>query len=331
MSGYKFGSGGPSWNGIPMINGIPVTFGNSANKGAGTVYYVNPTTGGDGNKGTSMDRPLATLAAAYAKTVSNNHDVVVLSATAAHAQTDEVTVTKNRCHFWGMDAVGRYLGQRTRVTMGTTTGTAIAIFQNTGVGNTWSNMKFDSSDALSTSKYAFADGGEYTVIENCEITATGQAGVATAGRLLCNGDSSLYRNCYIGSSVGTSSLTTTNTNVLFTGATITGKYARDVMFEDCIFALYATNNNASQMYISAANDINRFLIIKNCIFYHAVLASATVAAAIRVGAAQTDGYVLVKDSAQFNHTALATATSNVFYQGAEIATNSTAGDAIEVA
>ena len=85
--------------GIPANGNVPTTFGNTANKGAGKVLYVNPTTGSDGNRGTSMERPLASLSAANTSIVTNNHDVVVLSATSGHAQTEELTVTKNRNHW----------------------------------------------------------------------------------------------------------------------------------------------------------------------------------------------------------------------------------------
>src|SRR3970282_1112510 len=171
--------------------GFPVTFGTTQNKGSGNVWFVNSNTGSDGNTGKRMDKPFATIAKAYAQAVTNNHDVIVLSANGALAEADELDATKNRVHFWGMDAVGRYYGQRSRWTMGVTTGTAIAVVKNTGVGNSFSNIKFDSSDTLSTSIYAFAEGGEYTVLENCEIYSSGQVGVATAAQLLMNAYSRL--------------------------------------------------------------------------------------------------------------------------------------------
>src|SRR3990167_7461202 len=205
--------------------GLPVTFGTTQNKGAGNVWFVNVNTGSDGNTGKRMDKPFKTIAKAYAQTVTNNHDMVVLSANGALAETDELAVTKNRIHFWGMDAVGRYYGQRSRWTMGVTTGSAIAVVKNTGVGNTFSNIKFDSSDTLSTSLYAFAEGGEYTVLEECEIVKSTDLNEAGMAELLMNGDSAYVRRCYIGSTVHEK--TAANTNVLLTRETITGKVCRD--------------------------------------------------------------------------------------------------------
>src|SRR3990167_1055455 len=291
--------------------GIPLLFGERVGFGPGRVFYVNPTNGSDNNTGLKMEQPVKTIAKAYTLVTSNNHDAIVLSANAALAESDELAVTKNRVHFIGLDAVGRYLGQRSRWTMGVTTGTAIAVVQNTGVGNSFQRIKFDSSDTTTTSVYAFAEGGEYTVIENCEIVEHGDLATATAADLLMNGDSAYVKGCYIGSTAY--EVTAARTNVLFTRETISGKVARDVIFEDCILGLKSTDNSASHMYMPGATDIERFLIVKNSIFYHAVLGSATVAAAIRVGSAQTEGHVLVYASPHFNSTALSTANLNVFY------------------
>ena len=330
MSGYSFGKGGPSWNGIPMINGVPVTFGNTANAGAGKIFYVNPTTGSNGNKGTSMEKPLSTIAAAYALTTSNNHDVIVLSATSGHAAAGELAASNSRTHFWGLDAVGRYYGQRTRWTMAptSTTGT-IAIVQNTGVGNTFSNIKFDSSDTLSTSLYSFAEGGEYTVIENCEIYKSSDMDQTTMAELLMNGDSALVRNCTIGSLA--TGRTAANTNVLCTRSTISGKVARDVTFENCLLWLKSTSATASHFHFTTATDAERMFLIKDCTMVVAKTSGATVGDAIIVDTAQTDGQIVVVNSYNVNSTALGTTGSvGIVYAGAPVATAATAGNAIAV-
>ena len=309
--------------------GLPVTFSNSANKGAGQYWFVNYDTGSDGNTGKRMDKPLKTVAKAYELATSNNHDVIVLSANSGHAATDELAVTKNRLHFWGLDAVGRYYGQRSRWTMGVTTGTAIAIAQNTGVGNSFSNIKFDSSDTLSTSKYAFAEGGEYTVLENCEIYSSGQVGVATAAQLLMNGDSSLVRNCTIGSLA--TQMTAANTNVLLTRETITGKVARDVTFENCLLWLKSSSATASHFHATTATDVERMLLIRDCVMVVAKLSGATVGDAIIVDSAQTEGQIICVNSYNVNSTALGTTGSvGIVYAGAPVATAATAGNAIAV-
>lgn len=331
MGNYNFGSAGPYFNGIPLIGGVPVTFGNTSNQGAGVIYYVNPTNGSDSNKGTSMDKPFASISKAYSVMTSNNHDVCVLSASSAHVPTDELTVTKNRLHFYGLDAVVRDYGygSRARVTMGVTTGSAIAVVQNTGVGNTFSNIKFDSADTLSTSIYAFAEGGEYTVINNCEIYKSTDLDQATAAELLMNGDSALVKNCTIGSLVN--QVTAARTNVLLTRVTIAGKVARDVTFKDCLLWLKSSSATASHFHATTATDVERMLLIENCKMIVAKLSSGTVGDAIIVDATQTEGEIIVVNSCNVNSTALGTTGSaGIRYYGPEIATAGTAGNTVAV-
>ena len=314
---------------IRQDSGIPLLYGNVSQVGPSKVFYVNPTIGSDGNPGTKMEKPFSTVAAAYAAATTNNHDLIVLSANAAHAATDELAVTKGRVHFLGLDAVGRYLGQRTRWTMGVTTGTAIAIVQNTGVGNTFQRIKFDSADTTTTSVYAFADGGEYTVVEECEIVKSTDLDQAGMAEVLMNGDSSYFRKCYIGSLVHEK--TAANTNVLLTRETITGKVCRDSMFEDCIFGLKSTSATASHVHSTLATDVERFLIFKNCLFVVAKLSSATVGDAIIVDTAQTEGQIILMNSYNVNSTAIGTTGSvGIQYAGAAVATAATAGNAIAV-
>lgn len=330
MSKYKFGKSVPTWNGVPMVGGIPVTFGNTANDGAGKVYFVNPTTGSDGNKGTSMDKPFASISAAYSAATSNNHDVIVLSASSAHVPTDELTVSKNRLHFWGMDAVVRDYGygSRSRVTMGVTTGTAIAIVQNTGVGNTFSNIKFDSSDTLSTSLYSFAEGGEYTIISNCEIYKSTDLNQATAAELLMNGDSALVTGCTVGSLAN--QVTAARTNVLLTRTTIAGKVARDVTFKDCLLWQNTTSATACHFHATTATDVERMFLIDNCMMYSAKLSTATMGDAIIVDTAQTEGNIIVKNSFS-NATAIGTTGSvGILYAGYAVGAAATAGNMVAV-
>ena len=182
---------------------------------------------------------------------------------------------------------------------------------------------------MSTSKYAFAEGGEYTVLENCEIYSSGQVGVATAAQLLMNGDSALIHKCTIGSLA--TQMTAANTNVLLTRETITGKVCRDVTFDDCLFWLKSSSATASHFHATTATDVERLLLIKNSPMIVAKLSGATVGDAIIVDSAQTEGAILVFNSCNQNSTALATTGSvGVFYFGPEIATTATAGNPVAV-
>jgi len=213
--------------------------------------------------------------------------------------------------------------------MGVTTGTAIAIVKNTGVGNTFQNIKFDSGDTLTTSKYVFADGGEYTRLSGCELYQSGQLGVATGAELLANGDSSYYDHCTFGSLA--TSVTAARTNVLLTRETITGKVCRDVTFEDCMFWLKSTSDTASHFHATTATDVERLLLIKNCQMIVAKLSTGTVGDAIIVDATQTEGEIVLFNTCNVNSTAIGTTGSvGIRYFGPEIATAATAGNTVAV-
>lgn len=288
--------------GLPVgASGVPTTY--------GKYIFVDPdSTGADNGK--TLKNAFRTVEQAYTYATTNKHDVILMNAVSAHSTAStnkELTVAKNRLHFVGLGGGSRYLGQRTRWTMGVTTvaGT-IAVVQNTGVGNTFTNIKFDSADTLSTSVYAFADGGEYTQLTNCEVVKSTDLDQANAAPLLANGDTSYYKNCAFGSLVYI--VSAARSNVMFDRETITGKVARDVTFEDCIFLLKTSSTGASQLEMTGATDIERFLLLKNCTFINAVLGAADPAVAIKAGAALTEGYVLVQGGGEVGHTALATQT-----------------------
>lgn len=313
---------GISSMGVPISgSNIPTTFGNTANQNA-QYFFVNPTVGSDTNSGLDMAHPFASIGKAMTASTSNNHDVIVLSATSGHTQTSEISVTNNRLHFHGLDAVGRYLGQRTRVTMGvTTTAGTIAIVENTGVGNTFSNIKFDSADTLSTSLYAFADGGEFTAINNCEFIKTTDLDQTTSATFLCNADSPLYTYCSFGSLQNGHAVSVNRPNMKMNRETITGKVARDVRMNDCQFLINSSSTDAAQIHGTGATDVERFMIIKDCLFLNAVLGSANPDQAVEFDSALTDGVVLIIGGGEQGHTALSTTTGVFLINGGD-STNS---------
>ncbi len=293
--------------GIPAVGAsVPTTF--------GEYIWVDPDATG-AQSGKNPRDAFKYVGQAVDKAVTNTNTVILLAGNSAHstsATNDELTLTKSRLHFVGLGGGSRYLGQRTRWTMGVTTGSAIAIVQNTGVGNTFTNIKFDSADTLATSLYAFADGGEYTQMTNCEIVKSTDLDQVTSGVLLANGDSAYYKNCAIGSLVYQVSVN--RPCVKFNRVTIAGKVARDVIFEDCLFLINTTSTAASMLHGTGATDIERMLLLKNCTFINAVLGSADPAQAIKFDSAQTQGYVVVQGGMEVGCTALST-TTGVFVNG----------------
>ena len=92
------------------------------------------------------------------------------------------------------------LGARARITMGVTTAaTDIAILENTGVGNTFTGLKFDSANTKDESLYSIVEAGEYTIYDNCEFYKSTDLDETAAAEVANNGDSVQWLNCVFGS------------------------------------------------------------------------------------------------------------------------------------
>lgn len=302
--------GGVSSFGIPVMGGsLPLTLGAS---GVGKIYFVDATNGSDGNDGLSPENAVKTVAQAYSYVTTNNHDIIVLSANAGHTLTSMLTVAKNRVHFIGLDGgAARRYGQRARVSIGVTTAvTDLAAVSVTGVGCTFRNIKFSSSNTLTEGKYTFIDAGEYTYIENCEIYLSSQLAVTTAGEFVANGDSSHYKNCLFGSLVNIKVGDIIRPNIVVTRDIVSGKVARDVTFEDCFFWSKSAGTTSANVHIIGATAVERTMVFKDCLFQNSKLSTGVApAVAISGTATLTDGQVVVMgNTIVANSTKLATLT-----------------------
>ena len=292
----------------------------------GDAWYVDPTNGNDNDTGDSPDHAFASISAAVDAATTNNHDVIFLSAYAAHAQTSMLTITKNRLHFVGCDLrSGVGMGARTRITMGDSTVAAdIALMQNTGVGNTFTGIKFDSSSTVAASLYSVAEGGEYTVYDRCEFYKSSDLNETAAAEVANNGDSVQWLNCVFGSTSNIIADDKIRPNMLLTGGIISGKKCRDNFIDNCIFLSKAGGTEAVRIYGANATDVERMFIVQNSIFYNNILSAATPAHAVGFGAAQTEGAVLLKNCTSIDHTVMKQASMNIYVDGA-VPTHNTTG------
>ena len=287
--------------------------------GPGVRYYVDPTNGSDTNAGTSWQQAFATIAAAYAAVTSNNHDTIFLSAYAAHAQTAMLTIAKNRVHIVGVDLRGEAygMGARARVTMGVTAAaTDLAVLKNTGVGNTFSNIKFDSGNTKAESLYSVVEAGEYAVYSNCEFYKSTDLDETAAAEVANNGDSAQWIRCVFGSSANIIADDKIRPNMLVTGGIVAGAKCRDNIIENCIFLSKAGGTEAVRIYGANATDVERMLYVKDCLFFNNTLSAATPAHAVGFGAAQTEGAVILKNCTSVDHTVMAEAAVGIYVDGA---------------
>lgn len=296
----------------------------------GNIWYVDYTNGSDGNTGKSPDQAFKTVQQGHDMATTNNHDVIYLSAYAEHTPTTMITITKNRLHFIGADfrpgSIG--IGARCRIGMGdSTTAADIALMHNTGVGNTFSGIKFSSTSVVLASVYTVAEGGEYTVYEGCEFYKSTDLDQTAAAEVLNNGDSAQWVNCTFGSTANIVADNCIRPNMLLTRETITGKVCRDNVIQNCLFLVKAGGTEAVRIYGAGATDVERMLLVKNCTFLSNALGAATPAHAVGFGAAQTNGTVLLQDCASVDHTVMAQAAVGIYVAGA-VPTFATAGVAV---
>lgn len=314
--------GGISSMGVPVMgSGIPST--------KGKVYFVDYGSGSDGNSGLSSSKPLKTVAAAYAKVTTNNDDVIVLQGSASHVVTEMLTVSKNRVHFIGVDGTtGRLFGQNAKIAMGVTTAaTDLGAVLNTGIRNSFTNIKFTSANTKDESLYTFLEGGEYTVFQGCEFYKETDLDQTTASEFVQNGDSTQFFNCTFGSLADAQTGTTIRPSVRITaGIAGAGKVCRDVYFRNCNFWKRAGHVNGRHVYGANVTDVERIMVFDGCIFINAKNAAAVPAQCIET-AALTVGQVLVKDCASINNTKLSTSTG-VLITGA-VPTYATSGIAVQ--
>lgn len=305
MSGYSFGSGGPTWNGIPMIGSLPM--------GLTKVWFVDYGNGSDGvsTKDNSSVKPFKTISKAMSAVTTNKNEGIALMGSSTHVLTEMLTVSKNRVHMFGYDPGGRKYGQNAKVSLGSTTAaTDIATMKNTGVRNSFRNIKFINENDVAEGIYCVVEAGEYAVYDFCEIYKSTDLDVTGAAELVMNGDSAIVSNCTIGSNANALSGAVIRPCVMLTkGLGGSGKVARDVTFVGCEFWRWAANTANAFVWATTATDVERKMEFRDCLFNVTTKSTATPAVAVGGAAALTDGEILLTgNTAENGCTALATQT-----------------------
>jgi hypothetical protein len=292
---------GVSSFGMPIAGGgLPAT--------SGKYIFVDATYGVDGNDGLSWLTAVKTVAKALSMATTNHDDVIVLSTNAVHTLTAMLDVSINRVHFVG-DVYGRTYGQRARMYMGVTTAvTDVFAVKNTGVGNTFSGIKFWSDNTSAYTVASVGEGGEYACYRNCEFYNSTLLNSNTRAELVLNGDSAQFYNCTLGSLADAVVGNVVRPAVLMTAGTVgTGLVSRDVLFDNCKFWKKAGGAGTSFIKIASTADLERGMELKDCTFIASVLGSKPDTAI--TSATLTNGYVMLSGSTcAFNCTATGTAT-----------------------
>jgi hypothetical protein len=164
-------------------------------------YVVDPVNGSDNNTGTSFMAPLASLAAAYALCVADQHDAVIfVSGDTGNALAAAITWSKDYTHLIGLSSDLPGVGQRCRVT-GSATADLTVLVTFSGSGCIVRNIQFFNGGDADADAGAVVVSGSRNEFKNCFFAGMGHATPgARAGSysLKVTGSENLFDRCAIG-------------------------------------------------------------------------------------------------------------------------------------
>ena len=226
-------------------------------------------------------RFFTSISDAYAAVTDGNDDVVLLDAHSNHILTTGLSISKSRVHFVWMDSGDRLVSQWAKIWLTTAATTAYVVY-NTGVRNTFRNIKFINASTNVASLSVVKESGEWTLYKNCSMifeVATNLTGT-TAQELLFAGDSCTFLSCTIGSDV----IATTGARqvVLFKADSFEPK---SNVFKECNFIISSSSAAATFVRLNAITDILFTNLFDRCNFQASV--DTTGGIALTGGAIQT--------------------------------------------
>ena len=305
-----------------IARALPFTFGNIFLVVSPSVAYTADTLNIFPQDLSGRVRIFTDVAKAYAQMTSNQNDVMILDSNSTFTLTEMLTISKSRCHFYGLDyflGSKRAYGQRTKISLTATTGaTNLATVLNLGAGNKFHNIKFINGSTVAEGIYGFIDGGnDYTEIHNCEFYKSTDLDVTGAADFVCNADSGQYFNCTFGSLADARSGSVIRPNVLFTkGIAGSGLVTRDATFTNCNFWIQCTDTANRFVYGANATDVERLALFDDCKFICNGASSAIPAQNVAFGAPLTVGSVLLNNCVGLNASTAMSTTTGVFVNGA---------------
>jgi len=225
------------------------------------IYLVDAANGSDTNPGTSFAAPLATIAAAEALCVANQHDVVlVLAGSSGNTLSAALTWDKSYTHLVGMCAPSM-AGQRARIFQLSTLTGASPLINVTASGCIFKSLYVFQGvdDATSLINVQVTGGRNY--FENVHFAGGGHATMAINGGAslkLDAAEENLFRHCTIG--VDTVAAATGMVGILF------DTEAHRNVFEDCHLSMLAGHAGAAWVEVADGTGIDRYTIFNRCIF-----------------------------------------------------------------
>lgn len=289
--------------GVPTMGvaGVPGLY-------TGNWWFVNETTGSDGNTGAS-DNPFKTLNQALTMAQANNNDVVAFEGT-IHL-TSTLVWNKNQVHLIGMCAP-LMKGKRARISVsGSTAFTPMVSVTASGCHfNRFGTFYGFNSSTNNVQPWADTGGRNcYDLVEFLGFgdgtATTGTANKTTSRSLTLNTSTgeTTFRNCVFGED--TESRGAANYNIEIAGG------APRLTFENCdIYGLIAAGGTGGGFLLIGAAGIDRYVNFKNCRFISDTKSSgSTLTQAFNLNAS-IGGLVMLDQCTMVGVTHIETAPTN---------------------
>jgi hypothetical protein len=248
------------------------------------------------------------LEQAYAAAESNNNDVILLDANSTHILSAPIAWSKSRIHLIGMDGGGRQIQQGAKVQCATT-GTTAYVILNTGVRNSFRNVKFIQSSTEATALSVLREGGEGNLYENCSFVfgVVDNLDLTTAHEVVSGSDSATYRRCTFGADT---LLTSAARSVFHIDQVTASQEFKSNYMEDCLFSISSSSSTATFIRLDAVGDVLFSNLFKRCTFFASVdsAGGAALAEAVQTGTSTVKGCLAFDQCSAFNCTDFATAT-----------------------
>lgn len=253
-------------------------------------------------------RKFTTLLEAYNACTSNANDVIVLSGNATHSVAAGIDWSKNRIHVIGMDGGDHLVQQGAKIQLGGAIASAYVI-KNTGVRNSFTNIKFIQASTSATALTVVQEGGEGTVYKNCSFVfgVANNLGGTTAHEFIAGSDSATYENCTFGSDT---LLTSAARSVFHIDQVTSGQEFKSNIVKNCNFLISSSSSTATFIRLDAVGDILFSNLFTDCNFVASVdsAGGAAVAEAAQTGTGTVKGGLYFTRPAAFNVSDFATAT-----------------------
>lgn len=285
-------------NGISSF-GVPV-FGTGGYVTQGTVYFVKPSSGNDGDDGLTPDTAFKTLAHAHTTATASQNDIIFLFAesnTAASTtdyQSATLTWSKDMVHLVGVTAPSA-VSQRARIAQLSTATSVLPLMNITANGCYFANFQVFQGVADAGSYVCVQVTGSRNVFENVHFAGMGDTSktqsVAGCASLKLDGAAeNVFKECVIG--LDTATRDADATELLCDTAATRNK------FEDCLFQSYIDATGAAFVTVADTTGIDRWLWFKNCLFLsESTNKTVDMAEVFDIPAGISQGKIILQDCA----------------------------------